>query len=265
MTAIALLATASPARASTCYVGAQLAPIARPETAEVFIVIDQTTAFPASVIAHLNAVLAMDGRAGTRISLFSFSAYSDGQYFQPRGSFLFEGQPTSADIDSLGMRTQQNLQRCLANQANAGKQLLAGRIAQIAGTGGATYGNSDIIGSLRQVGPRISASRARSRTLIIVSDMIQNMPGVSFYANGRLRAIDPQVELRNVTKTNQLADLGGARVYVVGGGLTSGPRDIQLRSATQINALELFWRAYIGNSHARLIAFGTPIPAMPPR
>jgi hypothetical protein len=252
-------------RATTCYTGSQLAPIARAERMEIFVLIDQTTALPPSVTAYLRSMIAADGRPGTRISLFSFSAYTEGQYFQPRGSYYFEGQPTAGEIENIGMQTQRNLRQCLINQTAIGTKLLGDRIAQIVNpvAVAATYTNSDIMGSLRQIGKRIATSRSRARALVIVSDMIQNMPGNSFYAGGRLRTIDPRVELRNATTATEFADLGNTPVYVVGGALTGRAPDNQIRTPREISALEQFWRSYIAKSHGNLVEFGTPLPAIP--
>ncbi|THD37337.1 MAG: hypothetical protein E7773_04750 [Sphingomonas sp.] len=258
----ALLPGAS--RAATCYTGAQLAPIAKVEAAEVFVMVDQTTALPPSVVAYLRSIVAAVGRPGTRISLFSFSAYTTGQYFQPRGSYFFEAQPSPSETANIGVQTQRNLRQCLANQAAVGARLLGDRLSQIVGPAAvAVYANSDIMGSLRQIGPRLAASHARSRTLVLVSDMLQNMPGNSFYAKGRLRAIDPGAELRNATATGQLADLANATVYIVGAALGGRAPDNQIRTPREINALEQFWRGYVARSHGRLAQFGTPLPAMP--
>lgn len=240
-----------------CYSGAQLATIAHVEQTEVFIVIDQTTALPRGVVAHLQSVLARKSRPGTRVSLFSFSAYGSGDFLQPRGSFHFEPSPTPAQAEHIGMSTQRNLRQCLANQAVAGTRLLSARMISVLGTASATYSNSDIIGSLRQMGRRIAASRARTRILILASDMIQNMPGNSFYAQGHLRVIDPRAEMRLAAP--HVANLAGAQVYVVGGGLAGGRTDNLVRTPRELDPLERFWRAYLGRSNARLMEFGTPI------
>lgn len=240
-----------------CYNGAQLAPVAQVEDTEVFIVIDQTTALPPGVVAHLRSVLARKSRAGTRVSLFSFSAYGAGDFLQPRGSFHFEAPPSPAQVEQIGMSTQRNLRQCLANQNVAGSRLLMTRMVSVLGTGSATYSNSDIIGSLRQLGRRIAASRARTRILILASDMIQNMPGNSFYARGHLRVIDPRMEMRLAAP--HLANLAGAQVYVVGGGLAGGQADNLVRTPRELDPLERFWRAYLSQSNAKLMEFGTPI------
>jgi len=55
-----------------------------------------------------------------------------------------------------------------------------------------------------------------------------------------------------------LSDLGGARVYVFGGGLA--PPDAGFRDQAELVALESFWRRYVKDSGGELVAFGKPVP-----
>lgn len=120
---------------------------------------------------------------------------------------------------------------------------------------------SDIFSALREASTIPRQSLAKDRLLILVSDMLENSAVTSFYANGAVRTINPEQELRKTEQVGLFADFGGARVYVIGAGLvaadTSGKKAVY-RDPKTMRLLADFWTGYFGKSSASLAGFGQP-------
>ena len=128
---------------------------------------------------------------------------------------------------------------------------------------------SDVIGSLASVSKAVSEARAKTTTVLVVSDMLENSSISSFYTQDRMRQIDLAEELQKVRKTNVQADFGGASIYVMGAGIVheqAGKKpSLNYRSTQSLEALRGFWDGFFAQSNARLVEFGTPALLTPIR
>ena len=88
--------------------------------------------------------------------------------------------------------------------------------------------------------------------------MLENSEFGSFYANNRIRDLQPQAELKRVGEQQLFADLHNARVYVAGAGLITKDVKQAYRSGKTMELLQGFWKGYFDGSNASLVAFGSP-------
>ncbi|WP_459867488.1 hypothetical protein, partial [Endothiovibrio diazotrophicus] len=72
-----------------------------------------------------------------------------------------------------------------------------------------------------------------------------------------LRLIGPETELAKVRKAGMIADLGGVKVYLIGGGwLADGNL---YRDSQKLQRIRGFWTRYFKEAGAALEGYGEPL------
>lgn len=257
---LAALTLAAPALAAedsvpSCYKAIPTGLMPSAPAREIFVFVDQTTPLTPDIKAAVDDSLKKLVKPGTRFTIASFSAFSQGRTTAILASGVVETGIPAQQRNDVSVPLLRKLDVCLGQQtAFAVRQAVATTDKAIAGAS-TDLAKSDVLSSLSQLSARVAASKARGKTVIIVSDMIENSAVTSFYAKRTLRRIDPQVELDKVGKAGVTANFGGARVYVIGGALLP---DNGYRAEPELKALERFWDAWLRGSNAKLVEFGRP-------
>ncbi|VVD72907.1 hypothetical protein PSO31014_00703 [Pandoraea soli] len=267
---LSLLALMSQAHAQSgeipsCYSANQLPLPAHSVKRELFVVIDQTTVLDAALTQSLGRQLQPLVVPGTRFRIFSFSAFSQGRYLQPLGGGTLEPPLVDASVrNATAVGKLKALDACLKSQWAYGTKLAAKAVGEALAGSTDTLAKSDVLSSLAAVSNAIrdEATGAR-KTVLVVSDMLENSSITSFYAKDRMRQINPVEEARKVEKANVQADFAGADVYVMGAGIVpelprGGKGTLNYRTPQALEALHTFWEGFFDRSHARLVAFGMP-------
>lgn len=253
----------SPAIAASCYDHPAVAPLRtlapHSEAREVLVIIDQTVGFPGDVRQQVINIVDGLAQPGTLLVLGSFSTYSPQTFARPFSSFLFEAGIPADQVRQVNRRARDALGQCLGQMRDRGRRQLRTALDQQFHAARPSIGQSDIMNSIQQFGNHIRAARTRDRIMIIVSDMLENSSVTTFYANRALRRIDPQAELRKAETSRLFAQLGGARVYVIGMGAFSGQQGAAPRNIDAMQRLERFWAAYLRRSGASLVVIGQPL------
>lgn len=240
---------------------------------EVFVLIDQTTPLDVhlrqSVLQNVGRIL----QPGTAFSIASFSSFGQGRYLEMLAQGYFE-VPLSENLrNNIGVKTLKKFDKCLSDHFKSNRNQ-AGHAVKAALDGiSAEYAKSDVLGSLRDIGGKIRLSKAEDKVLFLASDMLENSGITTFYANRSIRKIDPALELRKIEEAGLLADLGGARVFILGAGLVQDPQGIGkgkpatdsgvYRDPKTMKALRDFWTGYFERSNAKLEQFGAPALLVP--
>lgn len=271
----ALLGTASLSWAATgsvpsCYTANKL-PVAAPvPEREVFILLDQTTPLDAtlqkSVIENVARVL----QPGSAYSIATFSSFGQGRYLELLAAGAMEVTLPESARNSIGVKVLRNFDACLVSQQNFVRKTAAAALQQALSGINPDYAKSDVMASVKEMSARIKQSPASSKVLFLVSDMLENSAVSSFYANRNVRQLNPGAELQKATSASMLADLDGARVFVLGAGLVQDAQSKGraqdsgvYRSPQAMNALKDFWNQYFQNSNATLQEFGMPALLVP--
>jgi hypothetical protein len=258
-----MLAAAGPSYAAqnalkSCYELARLqAPAARTDTA-LFVVIDQTVELDkllrASLVENIRPLL----KPGNAFTVVQFSAFSQGRYASTLTSGVFSPQLSNSQRDDIGKPQLQVFDQCIRQQQRAGARLVGDALSSaLAGSRG-SLNRSDILSTLKELGPQIKRSPARNKVLLLSSDMLENSSISSFYAKNNVRKIDAVAEMKKVHEHELLTDFGGARVYVLGAGLVIESAKGTYRDPMAMSALETFWRDYFKQSNAIVGEFGKP-------
>jgi len=116
---------------------------------------------------------------------------------------------------------------------------------------------SDIFNSLYHiVESSISKSNYNNTIILLVSDMLENSTISSFYLNGRVKKINPKKEFLRFKKSGLICNFKGAKVYVLGAGITSTK---YYRDPKTMKSIRDFWIKYFQTTNANLIEFGEPM------
>lgn len=272
--AIALFGSASAAAAPinqipSCYVAGKLDTQSSPAQRALFIVLDETVVLDDELKRSLWDLVKPIIKPGIDVSIYRFSAYSQGRYLDVVASGTLEAPIPAGTRDSISVPKLKTFDACMNGQVQYGLTLTRNAIGKILAASTFDLAKSDIDGTLFALSKVVKDTKAPIRTVLLVSDMLENSTVSSFYQNRGVRNIDPTAELKKVETAKLFGDFGGASVYVMGAGLIqqpSGPgKAAQYRDTKTMSSLQQFWSAYFERSNARLEAFGTPVLLTPIR
>lgn len=245
----------------SCYKANKLAnPLPTPES-ELFVAIDQTTPLDDNLKQQVMEIVGAQMKPGSAYSLFTFSAYNQGNYLTMLSRGELEKNLPLAVRDDTGSKVLGQFDACMAGQQRYAGQLLGKHLQQAMSNSSDNLARSDVLASVKEISYRITQSSAKTRIFLLVSDMLENSSVSSFYANHAVRKLDPATELKKVEREKLLGNFAGARVYVIGAGLIteSNKRNKGVyRDPVTMQALESFWRTYFEKSGAKLAEFGKP-------
>ena len=248
----------------SCYAAFHLTqPHAAPDKL-VYILLDQTVkldpALQQSVLDNVSRMI----QPGSTFVIAEFSAFSQNHYLQVLHTGIVENPLPSAAYDSLPMTQAPQIRGCFSGQLGFARKMAQTTANQVMATSSSSFDQSDIMAALQEVGPSLRQSSAQHKVLFLVTDALENSSITSFYAHDAVRDVDPRKELAKASAAHMFADLGGARVYVLGSALmppaahgTRAQRD-GYRDPRVLQHLKAFWEGYFRASHADLVEFGEP-------
>lgn len=222
---------------------------------ELFIIIDETTYFndklKNSIVNKVKSVV----REGVAISIYKFSQLSHSKYPEKVKRFVLE-KGISEYEDNENKRSKiKKLKKCLKKQNIYVNQNIDNVLNKTFRQKDKKLQNSDIFVSLQYISENaIASSRIKNKIVLIASDMLENSTYTSFYANGKLKNIDKDKELKLVEKEDLLGDYGDASIYVSGAGIVDVESN-KLRDHKELRNLNRFWKKYFQKSNGRLVEF----------
>jgi len=259
-------AATSPNQVPSCYALSKVN-VEPPEIERsLFVLVDQTTVLDPKLKQMLFDSVRGALRPGTSFTVVSFSAFSQGRYLSVASTGVLE-QLIPHDVrDSISVKSLKSFDSCLSEQTNYGVRLVLSSIEQVIAAATTDLAKSDVFTSLTEISQIVKQSTAPRRIVLVVSDMLENSTISSFYANNRVRKIDPVKEMKVVEENNVIGDFGGASVYVMGAGLipdlskgnSKDKSNIGYRDPKTMGALKQFWANYFTKSNAKLEEFGMP-------
>jgi hypothetical protein len=224
---------------------------------DVLVLVDQTTLLPSDVKQNVIERVSALATPGTRISVGTFSSYTDNAHSQMVFESLFEPSYPQERRADAPMKALKVLDQCLEERRQSELGRLRSTLSAAADSSRTDVARSDILASVKSFGRRLEQPGAPDRILILVSDLLENSTATSFYGAGRMRKIDPDAELAKVEKSDLSAKLDQVRVFVIGGGLPP-PGAKAERSIDDMNRLERFWTGWFKKAGAKGVEIGEP-------
>lgn len=243
----------------SCYQSLGIKSVDQNPQRNVILVIDETFVLPDALKDDAYQKVTRFVKAGDRIYLYKFSAFLAGHYFGLPFVGYLEVPLTGRDRNSTSMVLVKNLDACIDKQKAYFKKMIGKTMLQSFAKENVNIAKSEIFSALQQIGKDIQVqSSANENIILLMSDMLENSEFTSFYANQSVKEISVKAELDKVTKSNLVADLNQARVFVLGAGILNTAAPNSYRSGKIMQTLEEFWREYFVLSNAELMAFGSP-------
>lgn len=226
---------------------------------ELVIVIDQTVKIPQELKKSIWQHVTRYVLPGDRVVLYQFSALLQNNYMKR----VFDGnlEALFTDIKSrnnMGMESLKKLDTCLIKQKQYFDQGIGKLMAASFAAESDNLAKSEILDSLKRIAEDLRSDPAPAKSVLLVSDMLENSDFGSFYSNNQIRLVSPEKELARVTKQSLIADFNGAKIYVAGAGLIDTSAKNNYRSGKIMQQLEGFWQQYFTASNAELVSFGVP-------
>ncbi|MEN4930950.1 hypothetical protein ABEI22_17810 [Erwinia billingiae] len=226
---------------------------------ELVIVVDQTVKIPQDLKKSVWQHVIRYVQPGDRVVMYQFSALLQDNYMKR----VFDGKLEALFTDqkarnNMGMESLKNLDACLIKQKQYFDQGIGKLLAASFAAEGDNIAKSEILDSLKRIAEDLKSDPAPDKSVVLVSDMLENSDFGSFYSNNQIRLLAPDKELARVTKQNLIADFSGAKVYVAGAGLIDTSAKNNYRSGKIMQQLEGFWQQYFTASNAELVSFGAP-------
>lgn len=249
-----------------CYAAGKLDIKPMPAQRSLYIVLDETVVLDDSLKRSLWDLVRPQIAPGTEFSIYRFSAYSQGKYLDIVAAGALD-MPIDAGLrDSVSVPKLKSFDACLKGQGDYALNMARNAIGKVLQDSSFDLAKSDIEGSLFALSKVVKESKARTRTVLLVSDMLENSTISSFYQNNGVRKIDAAAELKKVDAEKMIGDFGGASVYVMGAGLIAvdpknrnpGKLPAQYRDSRTMAALQEFWSKFFARSNAKLEEFGAP-------
>jgi len=170
------------------------------------------------------------------------------------------------------------LNSCIDKQHSYVKKNIKQALTAVLEQASSEIQQSEILGALHNVAVILKSRREKEKYIVLISDMLEHSNFTSFYKNNEMRLLDPKAELANIEKQGIKEDFGGAKVYVIGGGLFSdqpgSPNDVasqkgkkqvlpSYRSPKVLQSHLHFWEGYFSQANATLEEFGQPVLLRP--
>jgi hypothetical protein len=228
-----------------------------------FVVLDETVVLDENLQRALWEQVRPQLQPSTEFAVLRFSAFSQGKYLEVVASGVIEASVPAQDRDSVSVPKLKTFDACMKGQADYAQNLAKAAIGKVLQAASFELSRSDIEGSLQALSHIVAEARSSRRTLLLVSDMLENSSVSSFYQNNGVRRIDATAEMKKAEAEKMLGNFGGASVYVMGAGVIAAPNakgkpGVQYRDAKTMAALQDFWSRYFSSSNAKLMEFGAP-------
>ena len=218
-----LLSAAAPAQASlvnqipSCYAASHYSFASAPPKHLLYVLIDQAgTLSPAlqkSVIDNINHALGPD----TKFVIAHFSRTTNNHYLRVLYTGIIESPMSSAERDNVPVNSLGGFNSCMRGQALYALHM-ADTTAEHAlqSASGAANQPNDILFALKTVASVIAQDGAPKKVLFLVTDGFEN----SSFANFSAGIANPAHMLQKVRAQGLLPNFGGARVFVLGAGIS---------------------------------------------
>lgn len=223
---------------------------------ELFVVVDQTLLFNLDLKRHVHNKVHEYLQPGDRVTVLTFSAYAEGRYAQMPLTGKIDHALDEDNRFDTGKTALRKFDQCMQRQ----KAFVRGKVDQVLKTAfeeaSSDLPKTELMGSLVNFGQGvISASQSPKKTVLLVSDMMENSAAVSFYGNGGIGNLKLEKTLSKTKEANLFSNMSGSTVNVIGAGISGSQGYL---SQTAMRNLQNFWTGYFERSDATLTGWGQP-------
>ena len=222
---------------------------------ELFVLFDQTISLDNHLKSIVNKKIREFLTPGRKITLVTFSTYEGKRYTKRILTGQLDFPLTPEQEYEIPKREIRKFNSCNKKQNKYALGLLNESLKSALNGTDKAIRNSEIIGNLHRIsGSIIKKSMTQNKSVLIVSDMLENSESLSFYKGGKVNLSSGDDALNIVTKGGMLPDLDGAKIYVLGAGFNSKG----YKNASTMKKINSFWKKFFKASNSNLIGWGQP-------
>lgn len=229
---------------------------------ELIVVIDGTFDPDVNLKKSVHAKVQNFIAPNDRVSIVSFSSYIGDAYTKLHFSGKLEPVIAEDKRSTISKKLLRQLDGCMEKQMAFTRKSIDEAIMAGFKPADLEVPKSEIIGNLSRVlGSLLPPEEDGQppKTVLLVSDMLENSDITSFYKAGGVKAINVSAEIEKVKSGQYFSDWYGANVYVIGAGWVHQKYRNGFRGSDVMRSLESFWSQYFELSSANLVAFGQPV------
>ena len=224
---------------------------------ELFILIDQTTIIDKKMMKYTYKNMMNFMKNGNKVTIASFSSNSGGKYTDVVYSGELEHLMSKKESYDVSKKLLRKYDSCMKGQLKYAKKKAKKALIGVLKGASKQMPHSDIIKSLTNISKdMITASSAKEKIVLLVSDMLEHSSITTFYKQGRIKHINVQKEFDKINRSQYISDFDGAKIYVIGTGIL--PKH-GYRDAKTLKNLTDFWKHYFKGTNGDLQEIGTPM------
>lgn len=246
--------------ASSCYklVG-QPAPAA---TESLSVLIDDSVGFDDNIARRVTDMVTRWVQPGRHIEILTFAAHVSGHYAEVVAAGTVEPTPNDDFMDDMKRSDRGKFEHCIRQQLPTAKQSVARVVQEALSKQDKGVSNSDLLVNVSRATAHVASLPMPKKTVLIVSDMLENSSISSFYEGGKVRKIDPAAELTKADKAGLTGTFANADVFIFGLGYLAAQGPAAKESyldPKRSQPLVKFWSDYIVKSGGRVREIGVPL------
>lgn len=234
-----------------------------PETTHtLYVLVDETVGFDTNVVSRVTELVISWLKDGRAIEIIRFSAGMPGRYTEVVMEGRIDPEPSEEFLDEIRRSERMRFERCHSLQPIQSRKAVRVTLASLFERSDKGLPHSEIVSSIQEISVHIKRNKTSKKTVLIVSDMLENSEIAKFYsADGYVRTISVTDELARIRKTGLLSDMEGTRVYIFGLGYLPATKsqDRKYLGASGKKALVDFWLGYINESKGTVGEIGAPL------
>lgn len=224
---------------------------------DVVVMVDQTVNLDTNLKKTVHMQVGQLLGSGDRIRIVLFSANAQGRYTDVNFDGTFDTGLNDKQRSAMNRIKLNKFDTCMERQAGGAIRKVHEKLKDSFHDSEETYPKTELVGSLLSVSKALFSNAGKGRkVLILVSDMLENSDVSSFYANGKVRAVNANAEFAKYTALIPEDALSSVDVFVIGGGYVMGGTAYSSQAA--LNSLKDFWAQIVAKAGGNLSAFGTP-------
>lgn len=223
----------------------------------LYILIDQTMPLSSAMRANLNSLLSSHPQSGEQVRIARFSPNIKGQYTELVYEGVRDSPPSEAYLYHLRDQDKQDLLACMADQKKNLQQGFKSAFQASLGEINTQLPRTELLHALKRLSETVLINdEIDDKTVLIISDGMENSEVTSFYRRRTIGKINYEREMSKVNRHDLLADWRGAKVYMYGlGNIKDERKHIK---PSQLSPLLAFWRGYFNAGGAIIKELGTP-------
>lgn len=259
--AVVLTAAAHVASAATalpgCFEQLEVPPADNAPVRALYLFVDETTPLAEPMKARVAELVADWGRAGDVVKIARFAANMNGRHPELVFSASVDRRPSEDYLFNLRYAEKAALLSCFEKHAQDFRQQFRDHLAATLNSVDPKLPKTDLLHALRALANDVILIKdAPEKTVLLVSDGLENSGLQTFYKGRAAKRIDPKSEIATARKHRLIANWKGASVYMYGIGLN--PNGQKYLPPQQVDALKNFWERYFVEGNAMVRGMGTP-------